>query len=556
MKTLIFFIALCLIGFNNPKAQEFKGRSQPASINISNQVSPPQLALVQGSVKFKDENSNNCIDANEQCALEFVVQNNGLGEAIGLEAVITALEAAPGLIFENSYPISTIAVGKSQAIRLPFKTDMNTADGAAQIQIKINEPNGFGMAAFSIKITSRKFAAPMVVINNYSITNAADNDMQQVLFTQTFYLNIQLYNQGDGPANNVELSMQLPADVNNINFKNTWSFNPLEPGAYHKIKIPLAISENFKGKTLNIPFTITEKYKRFAQNKTISIAIADKIPDTVPSPIPNPGPPPALASDVDINIPNTASIDENTLVFIIANEDYKKLPKVPFAINDARSFYNYCTLTLGIPKDHIMFLKNVTATEIKNEIEKVFAELIATYKGKCKVLFYYAGHGSPGMNNKASIIPFDGYANSPNDYVKLDDIYAALTKYPSLGVTAFVDACFTGQNRDNKPLDENRSNPVMPDVEEELHFNKLVVFSATDYKQPAYAYNRQQHGTFTYFLLKKIKETKGDVSYAELHDYLETNVKRTVLIEKKQNQTPTLFCEPQMKNKLKDIKLK
>ena len=48
----------------------------------------------------------------------------------------------------------------------------------------------------------------------------------------------------------------------------------------------------------------------------------------------------------------------------------------------------------------------------------------------------------------------------------------------------------------------------------------------------------------TYFLLKKLQETNGDVKLGELTDYITTQVKRTSLVENGKYQVPvTLFDE-------------
>lgn len=45
------------------------------------------------------------------------------------------------------------------------------------------------------------------------------------------------------------------------------------------------------------------------------------------------------------------------------------------------------------------------------------------------------------------------------------------------------------------------------------------------------------HGTFTYYLLKKLQLTKGDVSLGELTDYVTQQVERAVVTNRK-SQTP------------------
>ena len=48
----------------------------------------------------------------------------------------------------------------------------------------------------------------------------------------------------------------------------------------------------------------------------------------------------------------------------------------------------------------------------------------------------------------------------------------------------------------------------------------MVVFTATSEEQSALPYKEKQHGIFTYFLLKKLQESKGEVTYGEIEKYL------------------------------------
>ena len=48
----------------------------------------------------------------------------------------------------------------------------------------------------------------------------------------------------------------------------------------------------------------------------------------------------------------------------------------------------------------------------------------------------------------------------------------------------------------------------------------------------------------TYFLLKKIKETKGNVKLGELFSYIQDNVKKTSIVENGKLQTPVAGVSP------------
>ena len=58
----------------------------------------------------------------------------------------------------------------------------------------------------------------------------------------------------------------------------------------------------------------------------------------------------------------------------------------------------------------------------------------------------------------------------------------------------------------------------------------MVVFSAASGDETAYPYKEKGHGLFTYFLLKKLQESKGDCTLGELGEYIQTNVRQQSVV--------------------------
>ena len=73
---------------------------------------------------------------------------------------------------------------------------------------------------------------------------------------------------------------------------------------------------------------------------------------------------------------------------------------------------------------------------------------------------------------------------------------------------------------------------------------KLVVFSASSGDQSSLPYKEKGHGIFTYFLLKKLQETSGDLSYRELSDYIKENVSLQSVVINSKEQDPQTNVSP------------
>ena len=83
----------------------------------------------------------------------------------------------------------------------------------------------------------------------------------------------------------------------------------------------------------------------------------------------------------------------------------------------------------------------------------------------------------------------------------------------------------------------------------------MVVFSAASGDETAFPYSAKGHGLFTYYLLKKLQETKGDVSLGELENYISENVKQQSVVINRKVQTPTDTRSTSIAEGWKELKL-
>lgn len=260
-------------------------------------------------------------------------------------------------------------------------------------------------------------------------------------------------------------------------------------------------------------------------------------------------------SDVDINIPqNTIQKNSNTFVVIIANEDYQRVSDVQYANNDGKLFAEYCQKTLGLPQNHVMVYNDATLGNMLGAVSRI-KEIGEAYNGKVNVVLYYAGHGIPDETSKdAYLLPVDGDGSSVRTCYKQSELYSELASIKAESIVVFMDACFSGSLRGDGMLASARgvaikakkSNPV----------GNMVVFSAAQGDETAYPYKEQRHGMFTYYLLKKLQETKGEATLGEISDYVTSEVRRQSIVINGKMQTPTLTSSSAVGDAWRNWKLK
>lgn len=258
-------------------------------------------------------------------------------------------------------------------------------------------------------------------------------------------------------------------------------------------------------------------------------------------------------SDVDIRIPETKKQKNNTYVLVIGNEDYTKYQNnlssesnVKYARNDAIIFAKYAEKTLGIPKENITVVTDAISSQIKRELIRLINK--AKYSSeKAELIFYFSGHGFPDLQTQeAYIMPVDISSTSVKDGIKLSKLYSDLTEFETQKVTVILDACFSGGGR-NQGLLAAKGVKVKP-KEEILDKGNLVVFSASTGEQESLFYNDKQHGIFTYFLLKKLQESKGEITYSEMAEYLKKIVPLTSSDINYKEQNPQVNVSIEAKN--------
>jgi TPR repeat protein len=258
--------------------------------------------------------------------------------------------------------------------------------------------------------------------------------------------------------------------------------------------------------------------------------------------------------DVDFDIPIADNVSNHTFAVIISNEKYQMEKSVQYAENDGKMFTEYCKKTLGLPEKNVHFITNATLNNIKHEI-KWLQDVIAVYKGEAKAIFYYAGHGIPDEQNKSAyLLPIDGYGSDVTTGYALEDLYKALGSLPSKSVTVFLDACFSGAKRDGDMLASARGVAIK--VKQATPVGNIVVFSAAQGDETAYPYKEEEHGLFTYYLLKKLQETKGNVTLGELSDYIKTQVERQSIVINGKLQSPSFVSTATIANSWKKWTLK
>ena len=506
---------------------------------------PAMLAIVDGSLRFEDANGNRAIDANETSYLRFKVINKGKGNGLNCKTKVK-ITGANKSISVKEIDLNTIRPNEQREISIPITAGLDVSDGEVMISAQVDEEGGFGTQPIELTVVTRAYSAPLLQVVDY----AASSEYGSISKGRPFALQVLLQNTKSGKAEDVEVKVSVPIGVFVTSENTNLHFSKFDGGKAEALNYEMIASNNYNASTIPVKITIKEKFGRFAESKTINLEVNKSVASNKISLTPAAEEKTSdaniviasIGSAVDKNIPQTSQKNENTFVVIIANENYQSVAKVPYAINDGRVFGEYCEKTLGVPARNIEIVTDATLNVMRKQLSWL-AQVAKSYDGQARLIFYYAGHGIPDEASKSAyLLPIDGYGTDIQTGYKLDDIYSLLGNSNASAVTVFLDACFSGTKREGDMLASARGVAVKakPGVPK----GKMVVFSAATGDETAYPNNDERHGMFTYFLLKKLQETKGDVTYEELGEYIKTNVSRQSIVINKKSQTPTITAAP------------
>ncbi|HQQ39852.1 MAG TPA: caspase family protein, partial [Bacilli bacterium] len=503
----------------------------------------PQLTIT--GINFSDKNNNNRIDGAEDCDLTFTINNTGKGAAQNIVAKVKNNSTVTGLSFNNTVTIGNIESGSYNQVKIPISGTMLLTSGTAEINVSFTEQFGFQPDEFNLQIETKEFLKPLVKVSDYEFYTT-DGTIRLGLPVNLICL---VQNIGQGIAEDVNVEFQLPS-INIYPVSNT-SFNigKLEPGQQKELNFEFIANKLYTGTTVPVTIKINEKFGKFSEsftaNATVNaisstpttIAIRSNVKDEKPANIQIA----SLKSDVDKNIPQNPEKKPNRYALIIGNEDYQSHQtglnvesNVEFAKNDALIFKEYVKNTLGVKEENIYCLTDATTGAMWQYIELV--SKIVSKTPNAELIFYYAGHGYPDENTKDPyLIPVDVNATNISLAIKLSDVYKKFSETGAKRITIFLDACFSGGARE-MGLIAGRNVKIVPKAE--ALSGNMIVFAASSGEQSALPYKEVKHGMFTYFLLKKLQETKGNITYKELADYLTQNVSIESLKVNQKDQDP------------------
>lgn len=557
MNKLVVFLCMALAAISVRLSAQSSGTSRTMSFTIVKQY--PLLEIMDGSLSFMDSNGNGVIDADERGVISFKVMNRGKGDAYGCTVSVTPEGDSYGISVQTPQ-VGTIRSGAMADVKIPVSSSHLTVNGQVTFMVKVDEPTGFGSDPLEIAVETRQFNAPRVQVTDFAVNGGS---AASVAKKENFDLQFYVQNTDRGAASDVVVNLVIPDNVMLVGGDMVHYVGNLGAGQSRLLEYSLIANDKYVGNMIPVQINLREHYGKYAENRTINIEVSDrpsgKRIEVAPRRVGVRQPEPdmeiaSLVSDVDRDIPVSDRKSPNTFAVIIANESYDRVAAVPMAANDGKVFAEYCEKTLGLPRSNVRTYINASYGNMVSAITDI-KSIAQAYDGDIDVLFYYAGHGVPDESSRSAyLLPVDADGRNLAACYPVEKLYRELGSMGVRRVTLFLDACFSGSTRGNGMLASARGVAVKAKPAQPT--GNMVIISAAQGDETAYPYTAKKHGMFTYFLLKKLKETKGEAPLSEIYDYVNQEVKRKSIVENGKTQTPTVSPSPSVADTWEKWKLK
>lgn len=483
----------------------------------------PKLVISMDENSFQDANGNKVIDAGERFDIHFTIRNEGEGDAYNLRLRLYE-EQGHERFFDGAREKDGghIPVGTSKQYTFTYIAKYDIPTDLAKIKIQAFEQNGFDVD-HALEVNMQEYAMPRLRIADYQFTASEGSS---ITLGSNGKFTFALQNAGMKTARNVKLNFELPANVFKTDVPAS-TIDSIAPGDVITLDYGFLVNNRFDGDSIAVMVSINEETRTSSLNETYKVKLGEYLTSTIVTKIEGEATNRPKIIDRDFrlglqselleNIPVGAS-NSHRYALIIGNEDYSSRVganaeiNVPYAINDAAVFYEYCVRTFGIPEKQIRIISDATVGMMAEGLDWLIS--MANADSKAEIFYYYSGHGNNHeATKKAYLLPVDITGNNVRLGLSLDELYQRLGSLSIRGAYVFLDACFSGGYKSAAPILAQKGVRIRPNII--APHGHTLSFSSSSGNETSSVYHEKKQGYYTYFLLKILQEAGGNLTMRE-----------------------------------------
>lgn len=204
----------------------------------------------------------------------------------------------------------------------------------------------------------------------------------------------------------------------------------------------------------------------------------------------------------------------NVWAVVVGINDYPRLPKLKYAVNDAQAFYRLLVEENRIPPENVTLLTNEQASLV-NLRSTLGTRIKNSARESDMVIIFFAGHGaterdaaSPdGDGLEKYLLPFD---TDPADLyttaMPMVEVARIFNRIRSERLVFIADACYSGGSGGRTiSVADTRANIGDGFLDRVVSGRGKVIITASAANEVSVEKDEMQHGVFTYYLLEGLR---------------------------------------------------
>ena len=224
----------------------------------------------------------------------------------------------------------------------------------------------------------------------------------------------------------------------------------------------------------------------------------------------------------------------NVWAVVVGINDYPRLPKLKYAVNDAEAFYRLLVEDNRIPRENVTLLTNEQATLV-NLRSTLGTRIKNAARENDMVIIFFAGHGATERDSASPdgdglekyLLPVD---TDPADLyttaMPMVEVARILNRIRSERIVFIADACYSGASGGRTVnVSGMRANIGDGYLERVVGGRGKVIITASSANEVSVEKDELQHGVFTYYLIDGLKgradlDRDGMVTVDEAYRYV------------------------------------
>ena len=301
-----------------------------------------------------------------------------------------------------------------------------------------------------------------------------------------------------------------------------------DPDAPYKQKLPIELAKHLGHMDIVTVIQKEKERRRLTEEGKRAEMVAEKMRDMIETTVARIQPQSHdFAESTTIQPQYHLPKNPNDFAVVIGIEEYGQLPAARFAERDARAVREHL-LALGVPQRNLAYLTGRQASR-SAFVKHLEAWLSRNTNDQSTIYFYYSGHGAPEIKSgEAYLVPSDGDpAYLPETAYPMRRLYMKLNQLKAKRILVMVDACFSGAG--GRSLLPEGARPLVTKVDSgESYAGRITALTAASDGEITGTHDSQNHGLFTYFLLRGLNgeaiDDSGGINAKSLYEYLRPHV--------------------------------